>query len=79
MSTTDLYPPSEEFVRHAHVQGMESYRELYRSAKQDPEDFWGGIAEREIHWFQKWTHVLDWNPPFAKWFVGAKTSRSNSW
>ncbi len=46
MSTTGVYPPSEEFVRQAHVQGMEGYRELYRRAEQDPEAFWGDIAER---------------------------------
>ncbi len=57
-------------------QGMEGYLELYRRAEQDPEAFWGDIAEREIHWFEKWTKVLDWQPPFAKWFVGAKTNVS---
>ena len=62
MSTTGLYPPSEEFVRRAHVKGMEGYRELYRRAEQDPEAFWGDLAEREIHWFEKWKQVLDWKP-----------------
>ena len=76
MSTTGVYPPSDEFVRQAHVQGMEGYRELYRRAEQDPEAFWGDIAEREIHWFEKWKEVLDWQPPFAQWFVGAKTNVS---
>ena len=71
-----LYPPSEEFVRKAHVKGMDGYLELYRRAEQDPEEFWGEIAEREIHWFEKWSHVLEWNPPFARWFAGAKTNVS---
>ena len=39
--------------------------------------FWGELAERELDWFQKWNTVLDWsNPPFAKWFSGAKTNVS---
>jgi acetyl-CoA synthetase len=25
-----------------------------------------------LHWFKKWDKVLEWNPPFAKWFVGGK-------
>ena len=58
----EIYPPSEEFVRSAHVSGMDAYLELYRAAEQDPEGFWGGLAERDIHWFQKWNNVLDWNP-----------------
>jgi acetyl-CoA synthetase len=71
-----VYPASPEFVARAHVQGMESYRQLYERAKETPEEFWGELAEKEIHWFQKWTHVFEWSPPFAKWFVGAKTNVS---
>ena len=50
--------------------------DLYRKAEQNPEEFWAGIASNEIHWFEKWSKVLEWNPPFAKWFVGAKTNVS---
>jgi acetyl-CoA synthetase len=76
MSESKVYPPSEEFVRHAHVKGMEGYLDLYCRAEQDPEEFWGDIAAREIHWFEKWSKVLNWNPPSAHWFVGAKTNVS---
>src|SRR5579864_831392 len=76
MSTPSVYPPSEDFVRKAHVQGMEGYLDLYRRAEQNPEEFWGEIASREIHWFEKWSKVLEWNPPFARWFAGAKTNVS---
>jgi acetyl-CoA synthetase len=76
MSTPSVYPPSEEFVRKAHVQGMKGYLDLYRRAEQDPEAFWGEVAEREIHWFEKWSKVLDWNPPFARWFADAKLNVS---
>ncbi len=76
MTTSHNYDPSPEFVRQAHVQGMEGYRELYRHAEQDPEGFWGEVAAREVHWFEPWSKVLEWNPPFAKWFVGAKTNVS---
>src|SRR5215469_3438833 len=74
--SNSVYPPSQEFVRKAHVQGMEGYRALYSRAEKDPEAFWGEVAEREIHWFEKWSRVLEWNPPFAKWFAGAKTNVS---
>jgi acetyl-CoA synthetase len=76
MSTEGIYEPSGEFVRRAHVKGIEEYRDLYRRAEQDPEKFWGEIAEQEIHWFEKWSKVLEWNPPFARWFAGAKTNLS---
>ena len=71
-----VYPPPDEFARHAHVKGMDGYRDLYNRAERNPEAFWSEIAEREIHWFEKWSQVLEWKPPFARWFVGAKTNVS---
>ena len=41
-----------------------------------PEAFWGELAEKELHWFEKWSQTLDWKPPFAKWFVGGKINAS---
>jgi acetyl-CoA synthetase len=76
MSTPAVYAPSDEFVRKAHVQGMDAYRDLYQRAERDPEEFWGDLASREIHWFEKWSRVLEWNAPFAKWFADAKTNVS---
>ena len=55
---------------------MEGYRALYDRSVQDPEGFWGDVASSELHWFEKWTKVLEWNPPFAKWFVGGKINVS---
>ncbi len=67
-----VYAPPAEFVRDAWVQGMEGFRALYERAKEKPEEFWGELAEEELAWFEKWSHVFEWNPPFAKWFVGGK-------
>ena len=71
-----VFPPDTEFVRRAHVQGLPAYRDLYQRAAEQPETFWGDLAGRELFWFQKWSHVFEWDPPFAKWFVGAKTNVS---
>jgi acetyl-CoA synthetase len=76
MSNPAVFPPSDKFVHDAHVQGMEGYLDLYRRAEQNPEEFWADFASKEIHWFEPWTKVLDWQAPFAKWFVGAKTNIS---
>ncbi len=70
------YPPSPDFVSRANVSGMDAYRELLRRAAADPEAFWGELAEKNLSWFEKWTQTLDWQPPFAKWFVGGKTNAS---
>lgn len=68
-----VYAPSAEFIAQANVKGMEGYRELYAAADADPEKFWSEFAASSVDWAEPWTQVLDWsNPPFAKWFVGAK-------
>jgi acetyl-CoA synthetase len=71
-----MFNPSEEFVRRAQVRGMEEYRALYRRAQAQPEEFWGELAEKELAWFEKWPHVFEWDPPFAKWFAGGKINAS---
>jgi acetyl-CoA synthetase len=67
-----IYPPSPEFSSQANVSGMEAYEALYEKAREHPEQFWGELAEKELHWFEKWNHVFEWNPPFVKWFAGGK-------
>jgi acetyl-CoA synthetase len=74
MAQSNVFPPSPEFVKRARVQGMEEYRALYRRAAEKPEEFWGELAEKELFFFQKWSHVFEWHPPFAKWFAGGKTN-----
>src|SRR6476620_9777884 len=76
MADPNVYPPSPEFVAKANVKGMEGYRALYQAAAEDPEKFWGGLAEQELAWFQKPSKTLEWNSPFAKWFVGGKINIS---
>ena len=66
-------PP--EFSRKAHVKSMEEYQRLYKAAEADPEKFWAEIA-KDLHWFQPWTKVLEWNLPWAKWFVDGKINLS---
>ncbi|MBE5231269.1 MAG: acetate--CoA ligase [Microcystis aeruginosa PMC 728.11] len=67
-----LFPPSAEFSQNATIKSLEEYQQLYAKAKADPQAFWAQLAEKELHWFEKWSEVLDWQPPFAKWFVNGK-------
>ena len=71
-----LFPPTAEFSEKAHVKSLEEYRALYEKAKADPEAFWAELATQELHWFQNWDTVLDWQPPVAKWFVNGKINIS---
>jgi len=76
MAEDRSYSPCREFVEHANVQGMEGYRALYKRAEEQPAEFWGELAEKELFWFEKWSKVFEWNPPYVKWFVGGKTNVS---
>jgi acetyl-CoA synthetase len=71
-----VFPPASEFSQNAHIKSFQEYEELYEKAKNDPETFWAELAEKELHWFQKWDKVLDWKPPLAKWFVNGKLNIS---
>ena len=68
------FQPPPEFSKNAYIKSMDEYKELYGKSEKDLEGFWAEQAEDLIHWFKKWDTVLEWNPPFAKWFNGATTN-----
>src|SRR5688572_14781067 len=70
-----VFKPSDAFSANAHISSLEAYEQLSKRAETDPEGFWAGIAS-ELHWFEKWNKVLEWDLPFSKWFVGGKTNIS---
>ena len=72
-----IFNPPAEFSAKATIGSMEAYRELYDSSIADPEAFWAGIAA-ELSWQKKWDTVLEWNCPFAKWFVGGEVNVSEN-
>ncbi|MCS5528788.1 MAG: acetate--CoA ligase [Nitrosopumilus sp.] len=48
---------------------------LRKKANSDFVSFWDNQA-KNLSWFSSWTKTLDWNPPFAKWFVGGTINAS---
>ena len=48
---------------------------IRKQALENLEEFWEEQA-KSLKWFKEWDKVLDWNPPFAKWFVGGKLNAS---
>jgi acetyl-CoA synthetase len=55
------------------IKTLEQYKENYKKSIDNPEEFWGGIAEN-FQWRRKWDKVLEWNftDPSVKWFIGGK-------
>ena len=70
-----VIPPPEEFSTKAHIRSLEDYESLYRRSIEDPEEFWAAAAG-ELHWFEPWRKVLEWNEPWAQWFAGGKMNLS---
>lgn len=66
-----IFHASPEFVSQANTKDLS----LYEEARKDLEAFWAAQAER-LDWFKKWDKILEWNPPFSKWFVNGKLNAS---
>jgi len=65
-----LFPPSPAFAAQANAKP-----DLYAHADKDRLAFWEEQA-RELTWDKNWDQVLEWNSPYAKWFIGGKINAS---
>ncbi len=50
-------------------------QEIRNRALENIEEFWAQQAN-DLIWSKKWDKILDWNPPFAKWFTGGLLNTS---
>jgi len=55
---------------------IKRYLDIYNKSLADIEAFWDEEA-RKLSWFRTWDKVLEWDPPFAKWFVGGQLNASH--
>ena len=72
-----VFPPSAEFQAKARISSMDEYKKLHAESLNSPDTFWAREAS-ELKWQAPWSKVLDWQPPFAKWFVDAKVNVSEN-
>ncbi len=68
------FPPSEAFKRDTLVAGTF----LYDDAAQDYEGFWARQAAELLDWSTDWHTIVEWDLPFAKWFVGGQLNVSHN-
>jgi len=75
LKETRTFKPDRDFTRNANwnKKTVAEYRAL---GAKNPERFWAKMAKENVTWFTPWKKVLDWKPPFAKWFVGGKLNVS---
>jgi acetyl-CoA synthetase len=72
-SEARTFPPPDDFKARALV----TDRSLHEQAERDLEGFWAEQAER-LRWTRRWDRVLEWELPFAKWFVGGQLNVSDN-
>jgi acetyl-CoA synthetase len=65
------FPPSKEFKKSANIKSAS----IFNTARKNPQAFWAKAA-KELHWFKPWKKVLEWDTPWAKWFIGGKLNAS---
>lgn len=65
-----VFRPTEEFKKNALISDSGVYKKA-----EDRLSFWEDRAST-LSWYKKWDTVLEWTPPFAKWFSGGKINAS---
>ena len=75
LTETRSFPPPAELARGAHVGSFEASEAMYARAASDPDGFWAEQASA-LQWAERWTQVLDWKLPDARWFIGGKLNVS---
>src|SRR5438132_4646078 len=58
------YPPPPEFAKQANAQP-----DIY---KKKLDEFWREEGEKRVSWFRPFDRVYEWEPPYARWFIGGK-------
>src|SRR5215213_9016598 len=67
LGSTRKFPPSPEFAAQANAKPA-----VYDEAEQDYIAFWERLGRERLAWDTPFETTLEWEPPFAKWFVGGK-------
>jgi acetyl-CoA synthetase len=74
----EIYPVPENFRKKAHISSKEEYEKMWKESIDDPDGFWGRIAEEYVTWFKKWDKVTDFkygktlDDFHIRWYTGAK-------
>ena len=67
LAETRVFPPDPAFVAQTNVGP-----DLYQRAEADFEAFWAELARERLDWSTPFEQTLEWELPFAKWFLGGK-------
>ncbi len=72
-----VFTPPADLVENSNVMefmrrhGIATVEDLYERAK-DPNWFWAEAAKETVNWYKPYDKLLEWDRPFAKWYVGGQ-------
>ena len=70
-----LFEPSEQFKQNARMSSKQEYDDIRKHAQEHPLEFWEQQAQN-LHWFESWKTILEWDYPHASWFKEGKINAS---
>ncbi len=74
-----VFEVPEKMRERAYIKSREEYEKMYRRSLDDPDGFWGEMAEEIVEWFEKWDKVLEYDfgdDLKIEWFKGGKLNAS---
>jgi acetyl-CoA synthetase len=77
MEEKRVFAPPKDLSAKAYIKSMDEYKKIYNESIDNPEKFWGELAE-QLYWYKKWDKVLvdDFSNAKHEWFVGGKLNVS---
>ncbi len=72
----ESFSPPSRFQQNAIISSPEQYEDMWKKAKDHPDDFWREKANEFLHWHKPFSKILEWNEPFAKWFGDGELNAS---
>jgi acetyl-CoA synthetase len=78
LEETRVFEPPKDLVENSNVmkwmkeKGFTSEKEMRLWCSANYIKFWGEMAQTYADWFEPWSSILEWKPPYARWFVNAK-------
>jgi len=78
LEETRIFEPPKELVENSNVmkwmkeRGFKTEKEMRLWCSANYIQFWSDMAKTYADWFEPWGPALEWKPPYARWYVGAK-------
>ena len=70
------FQPPNEFVEKARLKSLDEYKRMHKRSLDDPNGFWGEMAEKHIDWFKQWSGTGEEysfkDDVFLRYVVGGK-------